>query len=82
MITKDIIISIEIIKKRNLQSKSIQKGLGMTKVMFLLSMAPPHCPVTREKNAIYNKKTRVFTLPDQRKCARSHLRCARVHMGL
>jgi hypothetical protein len=56
MITKDIIISIEIIKKPNLQSKSIQKGLGMTKVMFLLSMAPPQCPVTREKNAIYNKK--------------------------
>ena len=53
MITIDIETSIEFIKKQNLQSKSVHKGLGMTKLMFLLSMAPPHLGFTKEKFNLY-----------------------------
>ena len=35
-------LSIEIIEKVNLQSKSVCKDLGTTKVMFLLSKALPN----------------------------------------
>ena len=54
----------------------------MTKVVFLLFTAPPNVGL-QEKRMIYIIiKTRVFVLPDQRKCARLHLRCTRVHAGL
>ena len=42
MTTKDIITSIEFMKKQNLQSKGVCQGLGTTKVVFLFSTAPPN----------------------------------------
>jgi hypothetical protein len=56
MITKDITISNEFMKKQNLQSKSVHKGLGTTKVVFLLSTAPPNVGFTKEKHAFIIKK--------------------------
>jgi hypothetical protein len=52
MTTKDMIISIVIIKKRKLTIKKHQKGLGMTKVVFLLSMVPPNVGL-QEKRMLY-----------------------------
>jgi hypothetical protein len=55
----------------------------MTKVVFLLSTAPPNIGLQHKRMLyIIKKKTRVSVLPDQRECARSHLRCAQVHVGL
>ena len=42
-------------EETNLQSKSVRKGLGTTKVMFLLFTVPPNVGVTHEKNGINNK---------------------------
>jgi hypothetical protein len=69
MITIDIETSIEFIKKQNLQSKSVHKGLATTKVVFLLSTAPPNMGFTKE-NDKFIIKTRVFS------CA---VKSARVH---
>ena len=46
-------------KKQNLQSKSVRKGLGTTKVVFSLSTAPPNVGVTKEKH-VFIIITRVF----------------------
>jgi hypothetical protein len=43
-------LSIEIIEKINLQSKSVCKDLGTTKVVFLLSTVPPNIGFTKEKH--------------------------------
>ena len=64
MITKDIIISNKFMKKQNLQSKSIHKGLSTTKVMFLLFTAPPNVAFTKEKD-YFILKTRVLSRADR-----------------
>jgi hypothetical protein len=55
MTTTDKKLLIEIIEKINLQSKSVYKDLGTTKVLFLLSTVPPHMFPWR-KYGIYNRK--------------------------
>jgi hypothetical protein len=68
MTTKYIKISIEFIEKCNLKSKSVRKVLGTTKVVFLLSTAPPNVGLQVKRMLhIIIKKTRV-SLPDQREC--------------
>jgi hypothetical protein len=77
-----MIISIVIIKKRKLIIKKHSKRLRNDKSRVFALYGASQRRVTREKNAIYNKKYRVSVLPDQRECARSHLRRTRVHAGL
>ena len=64
MITKDMLQSIEFMKNKHLQSKSIHKGLSTTKVVFLLYMAPPNVGL-QEKRKLYILKTRVFLHADR-----------------
>jgi hypothetical protein len=42
MITKDMLKSVEFMKNKDLQSENVHKGLGKTKVVFLLSTVPPN----------------------------------------
>jgi hypothetical protein len=80
MITIDIETSIEFIKKQNLQSKSVHKGLGTTKVMFLLSTAPPNMAFTKE-NDKFIINTRVFSCAARSARARSiALRSISIHV--
>ena len=51
-------------EKKNLQSKSVQKGLGMTKGMFLLSTTPPNKGFTKEKH-VFIIVTMVFSCADR-----------------
>jgi hypothetical protein len=82
MITKDKLKSIEIIKKQKLTMKSVPKANERLKVMFCALNGASQRRVSKEKNEIYNKVKLGFWLPDQRKCARSHLRCAQALVGL
>jgi hypothetical protein len=47
--------SIEFMKNKHLQSKNIHKGLGMIKVVFLLSTAPPNVGFTKENDVFIIK---------------------------
>jgi hypothetical protein len=60
MITTDKKLSIEIIEKLNLQSRSVHKDLDTTKFVFLLSTAPPNI-LQKKQNDKYILKTRVFS---------------------
>jgi outer membrane lipoprotein-sorting protein len=54
--------SIEFMKNKHLQSKSVHKGLGTTKVVFLLSTTPRNVGFTKENDVfIIKKKTKIFS---------------------
>ena len=69
-------------KKENLQSKSNWKGLGTTKVVFLLSTAPPKVGFTEEKH-VFIIITRFFFVCWQiSSSALDRTQCARAHTSL
>jgi hypothetical protein len=55
MITKDMLISIGIIKKQKLTMESVPKANERLKVVFCALNGVSQRRVTKEKNAIYNK---------------------------
>jgi hypothetical protein len=75
MTTTDKKLSIEIIEKLNLQSRSVHKDLDTTKFMFLLFMAPPNI-LQKKQNDKYILKTRVFSRAARSSQVRSNTTCA------
>jgi hypothetical protein len=75
MTTIDKKLSIEIIEKLNLQSRSVHKDLDTTKFVFLLSTAPPNI-FQKKQNDKYIVKTRVFSRAARSSRVRSNATCA------
>jgi hypothetical protein len=60
MITKDMLKSIEIIKKQKLTMENVPKVNERLKVVFCALKGASQSRVTKEKNAIYNKTRQGF----------------------
>ena len=82
MTTKDIITLIEFMKNKTYNQKAFAKGLGTTKVVFLLSPLPPNIGFSKEKH-VFIIKTRFFLACWQiSSSALDRTQCARVRAGL